>query len=300
MNILRFWASGLVFSFNLLNCLMAQTPAEVRRAFVNLRSDHIKHNCGRAADWLYDHRDKIIDQMIQELYLTDRQGRDALLHVLFNTDSFSADDRFRRFVMARLPEEDRAVGTRDILIGYDSSSRNYQGTIVAHWEAWEYIDVHFKDFEALLKDEISHSNSMFVLWGTTWVLAKHRALTESLNLYDDQVMGRIASNLRNDDIPYNAGQAVRTFLLLGKYSIPTLHNSARDSDNQMASFSRALIDSIQYGKHEAFGYINAQVYSLNLPPTLVESDRVEEPGWLAEITGKYVEALDRNPNLPYP
>ncbi len=300
MKLLRFWTSVLIVSLNLLRCLMAQTPAEVRQAFVNLRSDHIKHNCGRATDWLYAHRDAVKDAMIQELYLTDRQGRDALLHVLFNTSSFVPDDRFRRFVMARLPEEDTAVRKGDIETGYDPETGEATGSVAAHWEAWDYIDSHFNSFETLLKDQISHSNSMFVLWGATFILAKHRALQESLDLYDEGVMRRIASNLRNDDIPYNGGQAVRTFLLLGKFSIPTLQHSARDSDNQMASLSRALIDAIQYGKHNAFGYINAQVNQLNMPPTSSETDFIQEPDWLSDITQKYVDALGNNPNLPYP
>src|ERR1700758_285610 len=104
----------LLVLLNLPGYLVAQTPAEVRSAFKNLRSDHIKHNCSRATDWLFAHREALKDQMIQELYVTDRQGRDALLHVLFHTESFVADDSFRRFVMARLPEEDKVVTNSDI------------------------------------------------------------------------------------------------------------------------------------------------------------------------------------------
>ena len=289
-----FWISGLLISLSLLCRLVAQTPAEVRRAFVNLRSDHIKHNCGRAMDWLYAHRDELKDQMVQELYLTDRQGRDALLHVLFNTESFVADDRFRRFVMARLPEQDVYVSKLDIEIAGDT-----QGSVEAHWEAWHYIDNHFKDFEPLLANAISNSDSMFVLWGTTWIFAKHRVLKQHLDLYTDNVMTRIASNLKNDDIPFNGSQAVRTFLLLASYGIPTLQKSAHSSDHQMANFSRALIDAIKDGKHEAFGYLSAQV-SITRAPTDFEGDELEEPEWLGDLTQKYVEALDKNPNLPYP
>jgi hypothetical protein len=280
----------------LCDCLQAQTPAEVRRAFVNLRSDHIKHNCGRAMDWLYAHRDALKDQMVQELYLTDRQGRDALLHVLFNTESFVPDDRFRRFVMARLPEEDKFVSKLDIEIGHDSGGG---GSVEAHWEAWNYIDSRFKDFEPLLEDAISHSDSMFVLWGTTWILARHRVLKQKLDVYTSQVMDRIASNLKNDNIPFNASQASRTFLLLGKYSVPTLQQSAHSSDHQMANFSRALIDAIKDGNHEAFGYLSAQV-SITRAPTDVYTDVLEEPEWLGELTWKYVQALSKNPDLPYP
>jgi hypothetical protein len=290
----RFWISGLLISLSLFSRLVAQTPAEVRRAFVSLRSDHIKHNCGRAMDWLYAHRDGLKDQIVQELYLTDRQGRDALLHVLFNTRSFVADDRFRRFVMARLPEEDTFVGKLEIEI-----AAGEEGSVEAHWEAWQYIDEHFKDFEPLLKDAISRSNSIFVLWGTTWILAKHRALKQNLDLYTSEVLARVASNLKDDDTPFNGSQAVGTFLLLGEHGLPTLQNSARSSDRQMANFSRALIDAIRYGKHEAFGYLSAQV-SISRAPTDVSTDQLEEPEWLGELTAKYKDALGDNPNLPYP
>jgi hypothetical protein len=290
---------------SLPSSLAAQTPAEVRSAFKNLRSDHILHNCSRATDWLFVHREALKDQMVQELYVTDRQGRDALLHVLFHTESFVADDRFRRFVMARIPEEDSVVRNTDIAcdsVPSSTASHWSAGGIQAHWEAWDYIDTHFKDFEPLLKDAISHSHSMFVLWGTTWMLANHHVLKQNLNLYTDEFMGRIASNLKNDHIAYNAGQAVRIFLLLGKYGIPTLQHSAGSADTQMASLSRALIDAIQYGKHEAFGYMNARV-EINLAPVV---EQQKDPPWLDKVTRKYwLEYqsdgyLGLGPDVPYP
>jgi hypothetical protein len=296
MKNLHFLISVLLGSLILSSGLMAQTPAEVRRAFVNLRSDHIKHNCGRAMDWLYAHRDALKDQMVEELYQADRQGRDALLHVLFNTASFVADDRFRRLVIARLPEEDSQVSNFDIVSAFGTDN---EAIVQAHWEAWHYIDTHFKDFEPLLKEQISSSNSMYVLWGTTWILSKHQALKQDFDLYTDEVMTRIASNLKDDDIPYNGGQAVRVFLLLGNHGVSTLQKSARSKDWQMASFSRALIDAIQHGRHDAFGYLNAQVW-INRAPTLVESDELEDPEWLSDLTQKYIQALDSNPHLPYP
>jgi hypothetical protein len=290
--------STLLALLSLSSSIVAQTPAEVRSAFKNLRSDHIKHNCGHATDWLFAHREALKDQMTQELYQTDRQGRDALLHVLFNTKSFVADDRFRRFVMARLPEEDTVVSNLDIVVDSAPSSdaAHWTGTVQAHWEAWDYIDTYFKDFEPLLKDAISHSDSIFVLWGTTWMLAKHHVLNEIHNLYTDEIMGRIVSNLKDDNIPYNAGQAVRIFLLLGKQGIPTLQHSASSSDNQMASLSRALIDAIQYGKHEAFGYISARV-TINLAPVV---EQRKDPPWLGELTAKYKDEYQKNPDVPYP
>jgi hypothetical protein len=283
---------------SILSPLNAQTPAEVRSAFKNLRSDHIKHNCGHALAWLYAHREALKDQMLQELYVTDPQGRDALLLVLFNTESFVPDDRFRRLVIDRLTREDTEVKNgivEDFTGGLPIGNRESVG-LSAHWGAWDYIDRHFSEFEPLLKALISDSTSMFAVWGSTWLLAKHHELNKNLSLFSQTVLERIANNLKNDNIPYNAGQAVRVFLLLGRTGIPVLQSCARSSDNQMASLSQALIDAILYGKHEAFGYMNAEV-AINLAPT---SDKLKEPSWLDDITAKYLDKFNANENLPYP
>lgn len=248
--------------------------------------------------WLFAHRDALRDQMLQELYVTDPQGRDALLFVLFNTESFVPDDRFRRLVIDRLTREDNDVRNGDIedfTKGLPIVNDRGSG-LSAHWMAWDYIDRHFSEFEPLLKDLISQSDRMFAVWGSTWLLAKHRELTKNLSLFSPAVMERVAANLKNDDIDYNAGQAVRVFLLLGKHCIPTLQSSATSSDNQKASLSRALIDAILYGKREAFGYMNGEV-AINFAPT---SDQLKDPDWLDEITAKYVDKFDHNKNLPYP
>jgi hypothetical protein len=284
--------------FSLSDSLTAQTDAEVNSAFKNLRSDHIKHNCGHAMAWLYAHRDALKDQMVQELYVTDPQGRDALLFVLFNTESFVPDDRFRRLVIDRLAREDEDVGNGDIEdFTHGLPLGQYRGNgLSAHWTAWDYIDGHFSFFAPLLQDVISKSDSMFAVWGSTWLLAKHRTLNKNLSLFTSAVMERIAVNLKNDNIRYNAGQAVRVFLLIGRTGIPTLQSSAKSSDNQMASLSRALIDAILYGKHEAFGYMNAEV-PINVAPT---KDKPADPPWLDDITVTYLDKFAANKNLAYP
>jgi hypothetical protein len=298
MNIPRVWISVALGLFASLSSLTAQTPAEVRSAFKNLRSDHIKHNCGRAMAWLFAHRDALKDQMLQELYVTDPQGHDALLIVLFKTDSFVPDDRFRRLVIDRLTREDKDVRKGDIedFTGGLLEDRRDGGIFSAHWRAWTYIDDHFSEFEPLLRDVISKSDNMFAVWGATWLLAEHGELNKNLGLFSRSVMERIDSNLINDRIRFNASQAVRVFLLLGKYGIPTLQRSAGSSDNQQASLSRALIDAILHGKHEAFGYINAEA-NINRTPT---KEALEEPEWLADVTGEYIDKFYHNPNLPYP
>src|SRR5947207_12663807 len=91
--------------------LAAPPPEELRRAFADIRSDNIPHNCEHATEWLLKYGDEIRDQLLAELYRTDRQGRDAILHVLFNTPSFQPDERFIRFLFTRLSEQKRYVPT---------------------------------------------------------------------------------------------------------------------------------------------------------------------------------------------
>ena len=134
--------------------LSAQSPEQVRRAFVNLRSDQIRDNCGDATAWLFLHREALKDQLLRELNQTDRQGRDAILHVLFNTESFVADEQFRKLVISRLAEEDKVV-----------SNLAFRRGNPAHWEAWTYMDGRFDLFAPLLIAEIARTESMFVCMG---------------------------------------------------------------------------------------------------------------------------------------
>jgi len=82
----------------------AQSPEEVRRAFVDLHDDKVPHNCEHATDWLLKNREQLKDDLVDELYKTDWQGRDAIFHLLLNTSSFVPDDRFIRFFATTLPE----------------------------------------------------------------------------------------------------------------------------------------------------------------------------------------------------
>ncbi len=79
--------SGLSLFFSCASDLQGQTKEEVRKAFRELRSDHIRYNCSRAAYWLYKHREALRDQMLEELYATkDAQARDVLQDLLFATN----------------------------------------------------------------------------------------------------------------------------------------------------------------------------------------------------------------------
>ena len=84
----------------------AQSPDQVRRAFIDLHDDKIPHNCDHATAWLFKYREQLKDQLIDELYKTDWQGRDAICHILWNTNSFQPDERFIRqtFYLLRADE----------------------------------------------------------------------------------------------------------------------------------------------------------------------------------------------------
>lgn len=79
--------AGAVFAA-VVSRICAQTSADVRQAFVDIRNDNIAKNCCHAIAWLEDHRRALRDQMLEELYRTDdAQARDALLIVLFQTEN---------------------------------------------------------------------------------------------------------------------------------------------------------------------------------------------------------------------
>jgi len=257
----------------------APPPEEVRRAFADIHTDNVPHNCAHATEWLLKYREELKDDLLAELYRTDRQGRDAILHVLFNTASFQPDERFIRFVFARMSEGDQYV--KSDMIFKDTLDRlAWSG---APWEAWRYMDEHFELFDPYLKEEIGRTESPFVLWAAAW-LAQHRGiLGEYGPLFTPEVLRRATVNLRKDQIRYNASRAVRLFLLLGDQSIPALREVAGDADPQAAMFARATIDALG-GKRKAFGYL---VSKLDLSQVLF-GPPVQEPEWLSEAAEPYV------------
>jgi hypothetical protein len=86
--------------------LLAQNPEEVRRAFVDLHDDKVPHNCDHATEWLFKYREQLKDQLLEELYKTDWQGRDAICYLLYNTSSFVPDERFIRQAFTLLRNDD--------------------------------------------------------------------------------------------------------------------------------------------------------------------------------------------------
>jgi hypothetical protein len=269
------------------NILAAPPPAEeLRRAFADIRSDNVPHNCEHATEWLLKYGDELREDLLAELYRTDRQGRDAILHVLFNTASFQPDERFIRFVFARMAEEDRYV--KSSMIFKDPSDRlAWSG---AHWEAWRYIDDHFQLFEPYVKSEIGTTDSVFVLWATAWVAKRRGIMADYAPLFTPDVLRKAAANLKQDQVRYNASRAVRLFLLLGDQSLPALRDMSTAGDPQARMLAKATIDALG-GKRKAFGYLVAK---LDITQVLF-GPAVTEPDWLSEAAEPYIEN-DR----PYP
>src|SRR4051812_42860013 len=125
----------------------ASSAEEFRRAMANLRSDRVPHNCQRATTWLLKHREEVKDDLLAELYRADYQARDAIFHVLLNTPSFQPDERFIRFLLARLPEQNKHVWSGMI---FEDAADRMAGSGV-HWEAWTYMKDHFELFDPYLK-----------------------------------------------------------------------------------------------------------------------------------------------------
>lgn len=261
-----------------------QSSAEVRQAFRDIHDDRVPHNCVQATSWLFQHREELKGDLLDELYRTDRQGRDAILHVLFNTSSFAPDERFARLVIARLPEQDSQIRNNTVFeIPPEENDLEPIHTFGAHWEAWRFMNKHFAIFEPLLKEQIAKTNNVFVLWGTAWLLKKRGVLQNYSTLFTPAVLDSVATNLRDDNQPYNASHAVRLFLLLGDQSLPTLRKAASSTDRQTHYLANATMDAMTKGSHDAFGYLSAHVNLIGVP----FGDQPPEPSWLSEAMEKY-------------
>jgi len=269
------------------NILAAPPPAEeLRRAFADIREDNVPHNCEHATEWLLKYGHDLRDDLLAELYRTDRQGRDAILHVLFNTASFQPDERFIRFVFARMAEGDHYVKSNMIF----KAPLDQVAWSGAHWEAWRYIDDHFQLFEPYLKAEIGTTDNVFVLWATAWLAKRRGIMGDYAPLFTPEVLRKAAANLKQDQVRYNASRAVRLFLLLGDQSLPALREISTAGDLQAKMLAKATIDALA-GKRKAFGYLVAK---LDITQVLF-GPPVNEPDWVSEAAEPYIEN-DR----PYP
>jgi hypothetical protein len=246
------------------NYSLGQTREEIRSKFLDLHDDTVPHNCERATEWLYKRREKLKDDLLDEFYKTDWQGRASIFHILCHTASFTPDLRFIRSEAARLPNQ------------YTDE------------DDWRFIDAHFKELEPFLKEQIRKTDEkehdMFVLWAIAWLAKKRGVIDQYSPLYTPEILAKAAANLKNDDKDSNASQAVRLFLLLGDQSLPTLREAAKSSDVQARSLARATIDALA-GKRSAFGYLVSKVY---LPRTPF-GEEVPEPDWVPAMVEPYLD-----------
>ena len=222
-----------------------QTPEQVRLAFRNIRSDDIPSNANIASGWLFAHRDQLTRELVDELYRTDRQGRDVILSTLMLTDSFHPDDRFCRTLVSRLNEEDKYV---------PNASLNHK----THWQAWRYFNTHYDQFKDLLLENLQTTEDMWCIWGTVCLLEKRGELADTVPRFSPHVWDTIGRSLQADNISYNAGQAIRVYLIIGKDSLPHLAPLAKSSEPQTRDYASATIDAMN-GSRRAYGYLGSQV-----------------------------------------
>lgn len=260
---------------------LAQSQKDVRRALASLRSDRLKHNCGEAIEMLYPRREELKDALVDELYRTDAQGRGAIMFILYNTKSFTPDDRFLRLVMQQLPADQKAEAHScgcDLPLTFRDD--NELNEIVSRWK---YVDEHFDLFEPLLTAQISTTKDSWMLWATAWLYKKRGILETKVDLFTP-VLGVAAANLANDKVSWNAAGAVRLFIMLGERSVPTLQAATRSRDSQSRYFAKATLDALK-GEHRAFGYLGSKV---DLSETLF-GEQVVEPDWMPELVEKYID-----------
>jgi hypothetical protein len=268
---------GVFLDLNLASNASAQTNAQVREAFQNLRKDNIRLNCYYATQWLEKHRQALRDQMLEELYRTDDpQARDALLTVLFETETFEPDERFARFVVQRLREEDSRVPIMSF------------GTFGPHHDAWYFIDRRYGLFEPLLNAEIGQTSSVWELWAIAFMFKRHNVLSANAHLYTDEVLGLAAAALKTDNVRFNASEAVRLFLMLPKQSTPIVRAVSNSSDPQQRYLARALLDALR-GSKNAVGYLNSKLSLYAGPTGEGQSWDRPKPDWLDQGTEPYLE-----------
>lgn len=261
---------------------MAQADKEVRRAFAALRSDKVKHNCGDAISALFPRREELKDALVDELYRADEQGRLALMFILYNTKSFTPDDRFLQLVMRILPADQKLASHGcgcDLPVTFREDGNADQ--VVGRWE---YVDLHFDQFEPLLTPLISTTKDSWMLWAIAWMYKKHGIFESKAALFTPEVLNVAAANLANDKTAWNAAAAIRLFLILGDKSVPTLQAATKARDSQARYFAKATLDALK-GEHRAFGFLGANV---DLSETLF-GEKVIEPEWMPDLVMEYMD-----------
>jgi hypothetical protein len=245
-----------------------QTQEQIRVAFRNIRSDDIPHNADGAAEWIYVHRNELTSELLDELYRTDRQGRDVILYALMKTKRFSPDARVCRLMVSRLNEEDNFVANSDLHLRL-------------HWKTWTYIDARYQQFRTLIRDNLQTTDNMWTVWTTLYLLQKKGELEAIVPQLSPHVWQVIGKAMRSDDEDFNAGQAVRVCLMIGKPSLPYLREIAKSKDPQARELAQATINAMG-GSRKAYGFLGATV--------CVDRNLFEEstgsPEWMHEEVSK--------------
>lgn len=223
----------------------ADLAEQTRIAFRNIRTDDIPRNAGTAADWIISNRSQLTDELLDELYRTDRQGRDAILFALMATKSFQPDPRFCRLLVSRLNDEDRYVNNSDLLLH-------------THWRAWKFIDSHYAMFRTLILENLQTSENMWCIWGTICLLQRHNDLASEVPKFSPHVWETVGRSLRSDDIEGNAGQAIRFYLIIGNSALPYLEPLTKSKEEQTQDLAAATIDAMK-GSRRAYGYLVSNV-----------------------------------------
>jgi hypothetical protein len=269
-------------------CLLAAAPATALAvsqdalvvAFQNIRSDDVPQNAVAACSWIMAHRDELTPQLLDELYRTDRQGRDVILYALMRTKSYNPDARFCQTLVSRLAEENHYVKNDDLGVGDG-----------VHWYAWTYMDRRYDLFKPLLLANLQTTNDMFSIWGTTTLLQKHGDLAAEEPKFPQHVWDTAAVSLKPDDIEGNAGQAVRFYLLVGPDALPHLKPLETSDDPQTRSLVSATVDALG-GSKRAYGYLAMHV---NVGRDLFHHHEEAWPQWLNDEAYKWSQLDDSTP-----
>lgn len=272
----RYWHPSLILSLLTLAGLHpiaeAQTNEQVRVAFQNIRSDTIPLNGRMAAEWLFKYRNRLKAALLDELYKTDRQGRDVIMTTLFATRGFHPDARFCQMMMARVNEEERHVP-------------NWTLGVRAHWACWDFVHSHYETLKPYVLANLEKTDNMLCVWSSVWLLSMHHDLDAEVPKFSERVWDLAERNLANDEQSYNAGQAVRFYLIIGKLALPRLETAKKSKDAQTRALSAATIDAMG-GSRRAYGYLGSEVHLLHSPVGTVMSKN--EPEWMFEEVQKWL------------
>jgi hypothetical protein len=219
----------------------------VRVLTSTLRDDRVGGDCERAEKWLSERSEQWKENLVEELYKTDWQGRNSILGILDKTKSFVPDERFLGFVFDTLNHKNRnAEFLHKRVMDADC----------------QFISNHFAAFESRLKDQLRRTtpapDDMLKLWIIVWLVKKQGVFDQYAPLITPSLYEAAATNLKDDKVSHNASEAVRFFLLMGDASLPVLAQVAKSSDRQAANLARATIGALR-GERSAFGFLVTRV-----------------------------------------